>query len=77
MNTLREMALAGIKEGRRSSYKTTCLLIIIILFSVSCQSDKLEVVSVIYSVHTPLKYSFVFYHYQLCFVTPLLDCQRQ
>ncbi len=43
MNTPREMALAGIKEGRQSRYKTTCLLIILILFSVSRQPDKLEV----------------------------------
>lgn len=42
MNTPREMALAGIKEGRQSRYKTTCLLIILMLFSVSCQSDNLE-----------------------------------
>nr|DAW18649.1 MAG TPA: hypothetical protein [Caudoviricetes sp.] len=29
------MALAGIKDGRQSRYKTACLLIILMLFSVS------------------------------------------
>jgi len=37
------MALAGIKEGRQSRYKTTCLLIILMLFSVFRQFGKLEV----------------------------------
>ncbi len=36
------MALAGIKEGRQSRYKTTSLLIILILFSVFRQFGKLE-----------------------------------
>lgn len=36
------MALAGIKEGRQSRYKTTCLLIILMLFSVFRQFGKLE-----------------------------------
>ena len=34
MNTPRKMAFTGTKEGRQSRYKTTCLLIILILFSV-------------------------------------------
>lgn len=34
LNTPRKMALTGTKEGRQSRYKTTCLLIILILFSV-------------------------------------------
>ena len=38
------MALAGIKDGRQSRYKTTCLLIILILFSVFRQFDKLKFV---------------------------------
>ena len=41
------MALASIKDGRQSRYKTTCLLIILILFSVSRQPDKLKFVSAI------------------------------
>jgi hypothetical protein len=36
------MALAGIKEGRQARYKTTCLLIILMLFSVFRQFGKLE-----------------------------------
>lgn len=42
------MALAGIKEGRQSRYKTTCLLIILMLFSVFRQFGKLEVVNFLY-----------------------------
>ena len=34
--------LTAIKEGRQSRYKTTCLLIILMLFSVFRQFGKLE-----------------------------------
>lgn len=42
MNALMEMAFMSIKDGQQFRYKTTCLLIILMLFSVSRQSDKLE-----------------------------------
>ena len=34
MNTPRKMAFTGTKESSQSRYKTTCMLIILILFSV-------------------------------------------
>ena len=41
LNTQELLTLAGIKEGRQSRYKTTCLLIILMLFSVFRQFGKL------------------------------------
>ena len=49
------MALAGIKEGRQSRYKTTCLLIILILFSVFRQFGKLKVYGLLFSPIVPSK----------------------
>lgn len=48
MNTPRKMAFTGTKEGRQSRYKTTCLLIILILFSVFRQPKQKDVLMILF-----------------------------
>ena len=40
MNPYQKRAFIGVKESKQSRYKTTCLLLILIQFSVFLQFDK-------------------------------------